>query len=130
NLAPTTPEWLNKMGASPMKLGLDLAGGVHFLMEVDTNSIVKTNMEGYVSDVKSKLRAAKARYRGVALEGDREIVASIRDEELRDLGIRTMRSESPTLQLTEAGSGENLEIRATLSEQEIKQLEDYAVTQN
>lgn len=130
NLAPTTPEWLNKMGASPMKLGLDLAGGVHFLMEVDTNSIVKTNMEGYVSDVKSKLRAAKARYRGVALEGDREIVASFRDEELRDLGMRTMRSEFPTLQLTEAGSGENLEIRATLSEQEIKQLEDYAVTQN
>ncbi|QIL88767.1 protein translocase subunit SecD [Microbulbifer sp. SH-1] len=130
NLAPTTPEWLNRMGASPMKLGLDLAGGVHFLMEVDTNSIVKTNMEGYVSDVKSKLRAANARYRGVALDGDREIVASFRDEELRSLGMRTLRKEFPTLQLTEAGSGENLEIRATLSEQEIKQLEDYAVTQN
>ncbi|WP_105104471.1 protein translocase subunit SecD [Microbulbifer pacificus] len=130
NLAPTTPEWLRNMGANPMKLGLDLAGGVHFLMEVDTNSIVKTNMEGYVSDVKTKLRAAKARYRGVELEGDREIVASFRDEELRSLGMRTMRKEFPTLQLAEAGSGENLEVRATLSEQEIKQLEDYAVTQN
>lgn len=130
NLAPTTPEWLSRMGGSPMRLGLDLAGGVHFLMEVDTNSIVKTNMEGYVADVKSKLRAAKARYRGVELEGDREIVASFRDEELRSLGMRTMRKEFPTLQLTESGSGENLEVRATLSDQEIKQLEDYAVTQN
>ncbi|MBB5213290.1 protein translocase subunit SecD [Microbulbifer hydrolyticus] len=130
NLAPTTPEWLQSMGASPMKLGLDLAGGVHFLMEVDTNSIVKTNMEGYVSDVKSKLRAAKARYRGVDLKDDREIVAKFRDEELRSLGMRTLRKEFPTLQLNEAGSGSNLEIRATLAEQEIKQLEDYAVTQN
>ncbi|MCK7599145.1 protein translocase subunit SecD [Microbulbifer sp. CAU 1566] len=130
NLAPTTPTWLSDLGASPMKLGLDLAGGVHFLMEVDTNSIVKTNMEGYVSDVKSKLRGAKARYRSVELEDDREIVARFRSEDLRSLGMRTLRKEFPTLQLTEAGSGGNLEIRATLSEQEIKQLEDYAVTQN
>ncbi|MBN8432208.1 protein translocase subunit SecD [Microbulbifer salipaludis] len=130
NLAPTTPEWLQNLGASPMKLGLDLAGGVHFLMEVDTNSIVKTNMEGYVADVKSKLRAAKARYRSVDLRDDREIVARFRDEELRTLGLRTLRKEFPTLQFSEAGGGSNLEIRATLSEQEIKQLEDYAVTQN
>lgn len=130
NLAPTTPEWLMKMGASPMKLGLDLAGGVHFLMEVDTNSIVKTNMEGYVSDVKSKLRAAKARYRSVNLEDERQIVAKFQSKALRDLGMRTLRKEFPTLQITEAGSGNNFEIRASLSDQEIKKLEDYAVTQN
>ncbi|KUJ81547.1 protein translocase subunit SecD [Microbulbifer flavimaris] len=130
NLASTTPEWLANLGASPMKLGLDLAGGVHFLMEVDTNTIVRTNMEGYLQDVKSKLRAAKARYRSVDLVDDREIVARFRDEELRDLGLSTMRKEFPQLQLVEAGSGSNLEIRATLAEQEIKQLEDYAVTQN
>ncbi|MFD1214982.1 MULTISPECIES: protein translocase subunit SecD [Microbulbifer] len=130
NLAPTTPEWLMNMGASPMKLGLDLAGGVHFLMEVDTNTIVKTNMEGYVSDVKSKLRAAKARYRSVDLVDDREIVARFRTGELQSLAMRTLRKEFPTLQLREAGSGNNLEVRATLQEQEIKQLEDYAVTQN
>ncbi|WP_226667308.1 protein translocase subunit SecD [Microbulbifer aggregans] len=131
NLAPTTPEWLMNMGASPMKLGLDLAGGVHFLMEVDTNSIVKTNMEGYAAEVKSKLREAKARYRSVDLVDDREIVARFRDEELRDLAVRTLRKEFPNkLVLQEAGSGANLEVRATLNEQEIKQLEDYAVSQN
>jgi len=130
NLAPTTPEWLMNMGAGPMKLGLDLAGGVHFLMEVDTNSIVKANMESYAADVKSKLRAAKARYRSVELVDDREIVARFRSEELRDLAMRTMRTEFSQLQLREAGSGANLEVRATLSEQEIKQLEDYAVSQN
>ncbi|USD22582.1 protein translocase subunit SecD [Microbulbifer variabilis] len=130
NLASTTPQWLSDIGASPMKLGLDLAGGVHFLMEVDTNTIVKTNMEGYVQDVKTKLRAAKARYRSVNLIDDREIVARFRNEELRSLALSTMRKEFPQLQLRETGSGENLEIRATLSEQEIKQLEDYAVSQN
>ncbi|MBB3062974.1 protein translocase subunit SecD [Microbulbifer rhizosphaerae] len=130
NLASTTPEWLSNLGASPMKLGLDLAGGVHFLMEVDTNSIVKTNLEGYEADVKAKLRAADARYRSVDLVDDREIVARFRSEELRDLGMSTLRKEFPQLQLTEAGRGENLEIRATLTDQEIKQLEDYAVTQN
>ena len=130
NLAPTTPEWLMGMGASPMKLGLDLAGGVHFLMEVDTNTIVKTNMEGYASDVKSKLREAKARYRSVDLEDDREIVARFRSEELRNLAVSTLRKDFPQLQLQERGSGANLEVRATLSEQEIKQLEDYAVSQN
>ncbi|WP_295801233.1 protein translocase subunit SecD [uncultured Microbulbifer sp.] len=130
NLAPTTPEWLTGMGASPMKLGLDLAGGVHFLMEVDTNSIVKTNMEGYASEVKSKLREAKARYRSVDLEDDREIVARFRSEELRDLAVSTLRKEFPKLQLQEGGSGANLEVRATLTEQEVKDLEDYAVSQN
>ncbi|MDP5210404.1 protein translocase subunit SecD [Microbulbifer sp. 2205BS26-8] len=130
NLASTTPEWLSGIGASPMKLGLDLAGGVHFLMEVDTNTIVKTNMESYVQEVKTKLRAAKARYRSVDLIDDREIVARFRSEELRSLALSTLRKEFPQLQLRESGSGENLEIRAVLSEQEIKQLEDYAVTQN
>ncbi|WP_323847014.1 protein translocase subunit SecD [Microbulbifer magnicolonia] len=130
NLASTTPEWLSNLGASPMKLGLDLAGGVHFLMEVDTNTIVKTNMEGYAQDVKAKLRAAKARYRSVDLVDDREIVARFRDEALRNQAVSTLRKEFPQLQLTESGGGDNLEVRATLAEQEIKQLEDYAVTQN
>ncbi|WP_237054743.1 protein translocase subunit SecD [Microbulbifer sediminum] len=130
NLASTTPEWLADLGASPMKLGLDLAGGVHFLMEVDTATIVRTNMEGYVQDVKAKLRAADARYRSVQLEDDREIVARFRTGELRNKAVSTMRKEFPELQITEAGRGDNLEVRATLSEQEVKQLEDYAVTQN
>ena len=130
NLASTTPEWLSKLGASPMKLGLDLAGGVHFLMEVDTNSIVKTNLESFAQDVKTKLRAAKARYRSVDLVDDREIVARFRSEDLRSLAMSTMRKEFPQLQLQEAGSGNNLEIRATLTQPEIKQLQDYAVSQN
>ncbi|WP_445354917.1 protein translocase subunit SecD [Microbulbifer sp. EKSA008] len=130
NLASTTPQWMKDIGASPMKLGLDLAGGVHFLMEVDTNTIVKNNMESYEQEVKSKLREAKARYRNVELVDDREIIARFRNDELRSLAMSTMRKEFPQLQLRESGSGENLEIRATLTDQEIKQLEDYAVTQN
>ncbi|WP_346839201.1 protein translocase subunit SecD [Microbulbifer sp. SAOS-129_SWC] len=130
NLASTTPEWLSKLGASPMKLGLDLAGGVHFLMEVDTDSIIKTNLESYTQDVKSKLRAAKARYRSVELVNDREIVAHFRSDELRNKGMSALRSNFPQMQFTESGSGNNLAIHATLTKPEIKKLQDYAVSQN
>ncbi|MCW8125281.1 protein translocase subunit SecD [Microbulbifer halophilus] len=130
NQAPTTPEWLSSMGASPMKLGLDLAGGVHFLMEVDTNTIVRTNLESYAQDIKAKLRAAKARYRSVDLVDDREIVARFRTDELRDKAVSTIRSEFPTLQVTESGSGNDLQVHAALSEEKIKELEDYAIAQN
>jgi len=63
NLAPTTPEWLRDFGAKPMKLGLDLSGGVHFLLEVDINAAVKTNLESVAGQVRSLLREEKIRYR-------------------------------------------------------------------
>lgn len=130
NLAPTTPKWLSNLGAGPMRLGLDLAGGVHFLMEVDTDTIVRTNMESYTADVRAKLREARARYRSVELVDDREIVARFREAELRDLAASALRRDFPLLNVTQAGSGANLELRITLDEQEIRQLENNAVTQN
>lgn len=130
NLASTTPQWLASLGGKPMKLGLDLAGGVHFLMEVDTSAVVKTNIEGYAADVKAKLRAVKAPYRSVDIVNNREIVARFRTAELRDLAARTLRKEIPQLQLQETGGDTNLALRATLSDQEINQFEDHAVTQN
>ena len=62
NLAPATPEWLRSLGASPMYLGLDLRGGVHFLMEVDTDAAVAQAYERFVSDYRSQLREEKIRY--------------------------------------------------------------------
>lgn len=130
NLASTTPHWLADIGGKPMKLGLDLAGGVHFLMEVDTSTVVKTNLEGYAADVKTELRGVKAPYRSVEVVDNREIVARFRTEELRDRAVRTLRKEIPQLQWQQLGNDANLAVRGTLTEQEIKQLEDYAVTQN
>lgn len=67
NLAPATPSWLRAIGAEPMKLGLDLRGGVHFLMEVDTNTVITRNLESDVEEIRKQLREEKIRYRGVTL---------------------------------------------------------------
>lgn len=63
NLAPVTPKWLQMLGAHPMKLGLDLRGGVHFLMEVDVDSIIARRVESYYLEVPKNLREAKLRYK-------------------------------------------------------------------
>ena len=65
NLAPATPDWLRALNAAPMYLGLDLRGGVHFLMEVDMVAAVKRLEESMLSDMRSYLREEKIRYRGV-----------------------------------------------------------------
>ena len=70
NLAPATPAWLNAIGANPMYLGLDLRGGVHFLLEVDMNAALKQAEERYLGDLKIALRDAKIHYLSVAKEGD------------------------------------------------------------
>ena len=58
NLAPTTPGWLTRIGAKPMKLGLDLAGGVHFLLEVDTSAMLNKKVETYAADLRRELKEA------------------------------------------------------------------------
>src|SRR5690606_11734344 len=100
NLAPTTPEWLRSMGAEPMKLGLDLRGGVHFLMEVDTASAVSKRQEVTADEIKDKLRKARIRYSSVAINADGVIVGRFRSEELRDNAINEVRRDYPNLVFT------------------------------
>ena len=82
NLAPATPQWLRSLGASPMYLGLDLRGGVHFLMEVDMPSAIKRLEESNLSDIRSYLRGEKIRYRGITRGAD-GINIKFRDSEIR-----------------------------------------------
>ena len=70
NLAATTPDWLRALGAEPMKYGLDLRGGVHFLMEVDTAKNIAERIESTATDIKRRLRTDKVRYKAVDAEGD------------------------------------------------------------
>jgi len=65
NLAPNTPDWLRNLGAEPMFLGLDLRGGVHFLMEVDMEAAIKTSEGRYVTEIRTLLRENKVRYKTV-----------------------------------------------------------------
>lgn len=129
NLAPTTPAWLTAIGASPMKLGLDLSGGVHFLLEVDTDSAVRKRLEIYTSDLKKKLR--EERIRGlVKLVDGRRIEASFANEELRSEAIGVVGDAMPELQrLTDERDGDFV-LLLSMTEQQVREMEDYAVAQN
>lgn len=84
NLAPTTPQWLSDIGAGPMKLGLDLRGGVHFLLEVDMAQAVSQRLDVYVSDIKGNLRKERLRYREVEHRDDGSLSVRFADAATRD----------------------------------------------
>jgi len=130
NLAPTTPEWLRSFGAAPMKLGLDLAGGVHFLLEVDTKTAVAKRLQSTTTEMKSQLRKAKVRYQSVTLSEDNVITASFKTAELRDSANAEIRSEYPTLVRESEDQNGRFIITMQMSEQSIREIEDYAVSQN
>ena len=130
NLAPTTPEWLRSFGAEPMKLGLDLAGGVHFLMEVDTESAIAKRFESDIKEIKSVLRKEKLRYQSVNLAKGNIIVASFKSEELRDGANAKLRGEYPNLLRESVQEGDSYQLRMQMSETAIAEIEDYAVSQN
>jgi preprotein translocase subunit SecD len=139
NMAPTTPDWLVSLGASPMKLGLDLSGGVHFLMEVDTKAVVAARVDSMPVELRQQLREAKPklRYQSVSVNRDNQIIANFSSAEVRDRAMpifRTTLSDPTALAnpfLIERESDANgFYIRATMTEQAISDIEDYAVGQN
>ncbi len=79
NLAPATPEWLKALNAVPMKLGLDLRGGVHFLLQVDVDSVLKQRMEGDLNNVSQALRSEHIRYSDLARQGSDTVVLQFRN---------------------------------------------------
>lgn len=132
NNASTTPDWLQSLGAAPMKLGLDLAGGVHFLLEVDTASAVAKRQEINADEMKGKLRTAKLRYSAIDANKANQIVARFRSEELRDAALSELRSSYPTLlfDTPESDRADDFRFTATFSEAAVREIEDYAVSQN
>ena len=131
NSAPTTPDWLSSLGAAPMKLGLDLSGGVHFLMEVDTAAAIAKRQEITADEIKDKLRKARIRYSDVAANRDNVIVARFRSEELRDQALSEIRGDYPNILFNEPDAqGEEFVFTAELSEAAVREIEDYALSQN
>ncbi len=128
NLAATTPDWLSAVGAGPMKLGLDLSGGVHFLLEVDTPAAVTKRLQSYMSELKSKLREEKVR--GVISMEDNVITGKFRSDALRSQAISVIRDEFPQLQRKSFEENDVFWLHLWMGEQQIKQVEDYAVNQN
>ncbi len=86
NLAPATPDWLSKFGAEPMSLGLDLRGGVHFLMEVDMDAAVDKAEERYISELRSFLRENKVRYKTITRNKPNGLLIRFKDDNERNNG--------------------------------------------
>ena len=128
NLAPTTPEWLKRGGAQPMKLGLDLSGGVHFKLEVDVAAAKERRLETYESGIKRGLR--EARIRGlVRLQGQR-IGMSFLSEAVREDARKITADLYPELLLDRVDGVDKWELFAEVTDATMKEVVDYAVDQN
>ncbi len=130
NMAPATPEWLKSLGGSPMKLGLDLSGGVHFTMEVDMVTAVNNALEQMEADFKSDLREEKLRYRSIRrVAGTDTIQVVMRDEQGKDDAERFLKRRYPGYVLVDDRTNDNGFI-ASLSDIKLKEIRDYAIKQN
>ncbi len=129
NLAPTTPDWLTAFGAEPMKLGLDLSGGVHFKLEVDTEAPIAKRLETDYNSIRKSLRQSRVRGR-VELEEGVRILGSFPTEERRNEAVSVVRKDFPELVLERGEEGENFTFSATLSELTRTEIAQYAVQQN
>ena len=129
NLAPTTPRWLRSLGGKPMKLGLDLSGGVHFLLEVDLESALVLRLEGTLSDIKAVLREERVRYRSFELLGN-QIVGRFRDDDQVDKARNLIRANFPDLELFNGPRQNPLSLTFNLSPIAISGIEDSAIKQN
>ncbi len=131
NLLSSSPEWLTAIGALPMYLGLDLRGGVHFLLQVDMKAALDKAADRYTTDIRSLLREKKVQYSGVGREGS-SVVVRFRDAAQRDAGRTAVEVAYPDLLVRDAdtaGSGE-FRLIASLKPEAQKRIQDGAVAQN
>lgn len=130
NLAPTTPEWLENIGGEPLKLGLDLRGGVHFLMEVDTETALSNRQNGTLLDIRRKLRDEKIRYNSLFVEKDQTIRLKVTDEAVFESATELLEDNYPQFVIGYTEAGDQFNISLSLSEDEIVQIEADAIDQN
>jgi preprotein translocase subunit SecD len=129
NLAPTTPDWLSDYGATPMKLGLDLSGGVHFMLEVDVDAAVERRMEFYTTAIKRTLR--EERIRGLVGQNEKgQVEARFKTEEQREQARDAIADAEPQLTLDRVEEGDSWNLVASLPEQVRKEIAEYSVAQN
>lgn len=129
NLAQTTPKWLRSIGAHPMKLGLDLSGGVHFLLEVDMDKALDARLKVYEGDVKSLLRKEKVRYRSLPqLNG--AIQLGFSDEATREQARALVRKNFNDFDIVPADLNGQAVLRLAMSPAKIAEIREYSIKQN
>ncbi len=126
NLAPATPKWLRKIGAEPMKQGLDLRGGVHFLLEVDVESVVSRRYEGLMKMVGHDLRENLIRYSGIRLMGKKGVNVRFRSSEDANHAIKILRQNNQNIETKQASDNS---IFVTLSPADLNSLRQNTIEQ-
>jgi preprotein translocase subunit SecD len=130
NLAPTTPDWLRNIGAQPMKLGLDLSGGVHFLMEVDIDAAVAARAEGLSAQIRTELLEAGIRYRTPEISEDNQIAIGFRSTEDRTAARALITEQNPDLLVDTSEDGGLFILELAYTEVSIRDIEERALNQN
>lgn len=128
NLAPRTPQWLRDLGGKPMALGLDLRGGVHFLLQVDVAEVRSKAIENYVTEIPSLLRKENIRYTGRRQDGG-DVVLDFADADKFEAARKAISDEYRELQVN-PDPDQALTLRASITEEETKRIQDFAVQQN
>lgn len=129
NLLPNTPRWMAQISALPMYLGLDLRGGVHFLLQVDMRAALTQAADRYTQDVRLVLRGRDIRYSGISREGQ-TVLVRFRDAELRDRALTIIEREIPDLTVRAGSVGEELRIVGTLKPEVERRIQEFALQQN
>ncbi|MEI7569393.1 MAG: protein translocase subunit SecD [Alcaligenaceae bacterium] len=129
NLLPASPSWLSAIGAHPMYLGLDLRGGVHFLLQVDMQGALTARYDSLVTDLRAALRDQKIENTGIERSA-MSVVLSFSSTANRDRAINTLRTRNPDLQMLERAEGDRQQIVGTLSQAAITAVQANALKQN
>ncbi len=129
NLLSASPQWLTSLHALPMYLGLDLRGGVHFLLQVDMPGAITKRLDSTAADLRSLLRDKNVRHAGISRDGER-IVIRFRDAETRAAGQKILASSHDDLALAEVGQGDDLRLIASLKPEALKRIGEFAIKQN
>jgi preprotein translocase subunit SecD len=131
NLVKNTPAWMQALRAKPMNLGLDLRGGVHFLMQVDTKSVQETRIKGILASARAQLREQNVRHAGIDRVGDR-IEIKFRDDATRAKArsVLSSQGQGADLAFTDAADGTDLKLIVGLKQEALDRAVDEGVKQN
>lgn len=122
NLSPATPAWMQKLGANPMKLGLDLRGGVHFLLQVDIDSVIKQRIEGDTRGIGQSLRNERIRYSGVQRGENNQLILQFRDPAEEDRALSFVSQHYNEFLWAKDDSKQTYQLIGTLSQPALYQI--------
>ena len=129
NLVSRSPTWLTAMHAQPMYLGLDLRGGVHFMLQVDMQAALTKKAESYAGDIRTALRDKNIRHGGISRDGQ-AVEIKLRDEAARTAASNLIADQFPDLQVVTTPEGAEFKLRATIKPEATRRVQEQALKQN